>query len=131
MAKLSLRQAAQQAGVSKSTILRAIQKGRVSADRTDDGGYAIDPAELMRVYGEKTAQQVSTSAAGQDAPANATAVLQAQIDGLKAQVDLMREQLDDIKEQRNGWQRQAESTQRLLADHTGKQRTWFGLRRSG
>lgn len=131
MAKLSLRQAAQQAGVSKSTILRAVQKGRVAADRTDDGGYAIDPAELMRVYGEKAAQQISTSATGQAAPADATAVLQAQIDGLKAQVELMREQLDDIKEQRNGWQRQAESTQRLLTDANAKQRGWFGLNRAG
>lgn len=129
--KLSLRQAAQQAGVSKSTILRAIQNGRLSADRTDDGGYAIDPAELMRVYGDKAAQRTSTDAPGQDAPADATAVLQAQIDGLKAQVDLMREQLDDMKGQREAWQKQAEANQRLLADQSGKRRGWFGLGGAG
>ena len=72
MAALSLRQAAQQAGVSKSTILRAIQKGRVSSTRTADGGHAIDPAELARVYPGATAQRTSTDAMGQDAPAAAT-----------------------------------------------------------
>jgi excisionase family DNA binding protein len=50
MAELSLREAAQQAGTSKSTILRAVKAGRLSATRDDDGGYRIDPAELHRVY---------------------------------------------------------------------------------
>ena len=37
-------------GVGKTTISRAIASGRLSAQRNDDGGYAIDPAELGRVY---------------------------------------------------------------------------------
>src|SRR5215210_7248858 len=48
--KLSLRTAAAQAGVSKTTIIRAIRSGRLSAPRNDDGRWAIDPAELFRVY---------------------------------------------------------------------------------
>lgn len=59
MTQLSLREAAQQARTSKSTILRAIQKGCLSATRTDDGGYAIQPAELFRVYPPK-AKAVAT-----------------------------------------------------------------------
>ena len=54
MTAFSLRQAAQEAGTSKSTILRAIQSGRLSATRTDEGGYSIDPAELFRVYPPKS-----------------------------------------------------------------------------
>ena len=50
MAVFSLRTAAQQAGTSKSTILRAIKGGRLSASRTADGGYEIDASELIRVY---------------------------------------------------------------------------------
>lgn len=42
--------AARATGMSKPTIARAIQKGRLSATRSDDGGYVIDPAELHRVY---------------------------------------------------------------------------------
>src|SRR3954470_21717288 len=53
MASVSIRDAARQAGVSRSSILRAIQSGRMSAPRKDDGGYAIDPAELFRVFPPK------------------------------------------------------------------------------
>ena len=42
--------ASEAARKSKSTILRAIQKGRMSATRTDNGGWLIDPSELFRVY---------------------------------------------------------------------------------
>src|SRR3954453_9834680 len=50
MATFSIRDAAREAGVSKTSILRAIQSGRMSAPRKDDGGYAIDPAELFRAF---------------------------------------------------------------------------------
>src|SRR3954471_14375976 len=50
MAMVGLREAARQAGVNKTTILRAIQSGRLSAQKSEGGGYVIDPAELFRVY---------------------------------------------------------------------------------
>ena len=43
MTTFSLREAAEQAGTSKSTIWQLIKSGRMSAARTDDGGFAIDP----------------------------------------------------------------------------------------
>jgi hypothetical protein len=46
----SLGKAAAAAGVSKSTILRAIVSHRISAAKTDTGDWAIDPAELHRVF---------------------------------------------------------------------------------
>ncbi len=42
--------AAKAAGKSKSTILRAIQNGVISATKGPQGNYQIDPAELHRVY---------------------------------------------------------------------------------
>jgi hypothetical protein len=48
--KLSLGQAAKEVGLDKSTISRAIKRGKLSAQRTDSGGYEIDPAELFRVF---------------------------------------------------------------------------------
>ncbi len=47
---MGLREAAEQAGTAKSTILRAIQSGRLSAERNAQGGYDIDADELFRVY---------------------------------------------------------------------------------
>lgn len=47
---LTLRQAAELTGKSKSTLARAIKSGRLSASRDGEGMYAIDPAELARAY---------------------------------------------------------------------------------
>ena len=66
---LNLRTAAQQAGVSKSTILRAVKSGRLSASRTADMGYDIEPAELFRVY---PPQRSNADAMGQDATSAST-----------------------------------------------------------
>ena len=46
----TLGQAARATGKAKPTIAKAIQVGRISASRTADGAWAIDPAELHRVY---------------------------------------------------------------------------------
>jgi hypothetical protein len=48
--KLSLGQAAKEVGLDKSTLSRAIKRGKLSAQRTDSSGYEIDPAELFRVF---------------------------------------------------------------------------------
>ena len=47
---LSLGQAAKATGMDKSTISRAMKSGKLSATRQEHGGYAIDPAELFRVF---------------------------------------------------------------------------------
>ena len=47
---LSLGQAAKETGMDKSTLSRAIKNGKLSATRQENGGYAIDPAELFRVF---------------------------------------------------------------------------------
>lgn len=46
----SLGEAAKAAGKAKSTILRSIRNGRISATKGEDGAYRIDPAELHRVF---------------------------------------------------------------------------------
>jgi hypothetical protein len=57
MAFLSLGEAAERARTSKVDIWRAIREGRLSAQRTDDGGFAIDPAELFRVFETQRPEQ--------------------------------------------------------------------------
>lgn len=46
----SLGEAAKAAGKAKSTILRSIRSGKISATKGEDGAYRIDPAELHRVF---------------------------------------------------------------------------------
>jgi hypothetical protein len=50
MVSLNLGEATEKAGTSKADIWRAIREGGLSAQRTDDGGFAIDPVELFRVF---------------------------------------------------------------------------------
>ncbi len=122
MTSFSLRQAAQQAGTSKSTILRAIQSGRLSATRTDDGGYSINPAELFRVYPPKSpavaTDQCTEDGTGQNATASATteltdlriryAQVEAAFNGLKAVLDIEKRRGEELRQERDRWATQAE-----------------------
>lgn len=48
--KLTLKQAAELAGKTKSTILNAIKKGKISAVKDELGRWEIELCELERVY---------------------------------------------------------------------------------
>ena len=126
MTALSLREAATAAGTSKSTILRAIQSGRMSAPRTDEGGYAIDPAELFRVYAPVSKDDVSEGRSttsrdadeGQDAPDPETsdevrlrirnARLEGELAALKGLLEAEKRRADELREDRDRWHVQAE-----------------------
>lgn len=55
--KYSLSDAAKATGKNKTTIQRAIKNGKISATKGDSGAYAIDPAELHRVFPPATSQR--------------------------------------------------------------------------
>ena len=57
MTVLSLQEAVERTGTSKVDIWRAIQAGKLSAKKTDDGGFSIDPADLFAVFETKQADQ--------------------------------------------------------------------------
>jgi hypothetical protein len=46
----TLGQAAKVVGMSKTSIMRSIKAGRISAGRNEFGQWAIEPCELHRVY---------------------------------------------------------------------------------
>lgn len=130
MPGLSLRQAATETGTSKSTILRAIQGGRLSAPRTDDGGYSIDPAELFRVYPPKPVDGGTMDRDGDRGEGRGTTVhemqdlvevrirnarLEGELAGVKAALDAekrradeLRERADELGRDRDRWAAQAE-----------------------
>ena len=122
------------AGVSKSTIQRAIKSGRLSATRTDDGGYAIDPAELHRVYPARNGDDAArTDAVGQDAtsPAPAaTAMLEAELASLRELLRRADREADDLRADREAWRAQAENasaTVRQLTDQRERPSWWRRL----
>jgi len=113
--------AARATGLSKSTIHRAIKAGRVSAGRSDTGDYAIDPAELHRVFPPVNTAAArsgngSTGRAGTP-PEEAelalkNARLEAEIAASALVAELLRRQLDETRQDLNHWRGQA---QRLVA----------------
>jgi hypothetical protein len=130
---LNLREAAEQAGTSKSSIFRAIKAGRLSATRDDLGGVQIDPAELARVYPPKppTPERAGTMPAAQRGTATSeggTDDLRVRNAALEAEVRLLREMAENLKAERDRWAQQAE---RLALSAPAHQRRalWDWLRR--
>jgi uncharacterized protein with gpF-like domain len=59
--KYTLGTAAKATGKAKSTILRAIKSGTISAKKAHDGSYEIEPSELHRVFEPNGSQQASSN----------------------------------------------------------------------
>ncbi len=132
---LSLREAAQQAGVNKSSIFRAIKRGRLSAGRTDDGDYAIDPAELLRVYPPKPSpEDAEQPDARQEATAETTE-LKIRTARLEAEVSGLRELLSEMTRTRDAFERQVvaltASLPKPVASPEPVRRSWWSFRRGG
>jgi len=50
MTKLSLRQAAATFAVSRTTLTKDLDRGKISGSKNDTGQWCIDHSELLRVY---------------------------------------------------------------------------------
>lgn len=118
MAKVTIAQAADMTGKSKSTIQRALKSGRLSYTIDDAGEREIDTSELERVYGK---EKPATAA---KAKVNPQAVIQAELQraqdmlemervkmrcrSLEDQLHMTERQLLDMRDQRDQWQKQAQ-----------------------
>jgi hypothetical protein len=101
----TLGEATKATGLSKTSLHRAIKLGRISAIKTENGSYKIDPAELHRVFpiaanrnssndhdlGQGRTGEISTE----------TGVLRRELELLREERDRERgqlsEQIDDLK----------------------------------
>src|SRR4051794_7991547 len=88
----TLGQAAKAAGISKTSLHRAIQKGRVSAAKNDNGSYEIEPSELHRVYPPAIDMDRS---ANLDLGQVGTGETVVETEVLRREVQILRERLDD------------------------------------
>jgi hypothetical protein len=117
----SLGEAARAAGRTKPTILRAIRAGKLSASKDEaSGAWAIEPAELHRLYpGNGT---VTPGTIGEPVPQP-----QPRNDALQVEVTLLREQVAELRVDRDAWRAQAE---RLLLSAPQQKRKWWSIRRT-
>jgi len=113
--KLSMGQAAKEARVSKTSISRAINSGRLSADKIDGVGYQIDPSELFRVFPRNsnvtspTERLVTDNVTGEVTPSNALELMRLETENaaLKREIKLLAEHVDDLRKERDDWKDQA------------------------
>src|SRR5512143_610313 len=101
MAILTMRQAANTVGVSRSTIYRKVEEGQLSLATMPDGAKGVDNSELIHVFGElksKAADTPSDNRATVSAQSHATASDSHETAILKTQVELLRDQLEQAKE---------------------------------
>jgi hypothetical protein len=91
----TLGEAAKATGISKASISRAINSGRISAVKKDDGSFSIEPVELHRVYPPKSAAPVSETVSGtlRNGEADTRNGLDSNV--LQARLDAALEQLRD------------------------------------
>jgi hypothetical protein len=113
MVGLSAREAAEQVGLTKQAIIKAIRKGTISAEKDVSGEWRIDPAELFRVY-----QATVKVADNHQQPAAAVVDpgLQREVAFRDEKIALLEDQLADLREDRDRWRAQAEQATRLLTD---------------
>ena len=101
--RYTLGTAAKATGKAKSTILRAIKSGTISATKSHDGSYEIEPSELHRVFEPNSAQLASSNDAQPHEEQGATlrfrleiieAERQRERDQMQATIDDLRARLD-------------------------------------
>lgn len=104
---LSLRQAAEQVGRDRTTLLRAIKGGDLSATKDDAGQWWIEPAELFRRYPPAQAHSVQEPVNAQVRTSMSTPV---HTPDLAREIALKEEQLAALREERERERRQLEET---------------------
>jgi len=85
----------------------------MSAPKSDRGHYAIDPAELFRVF-PKTSKNQS------EEPKPTTLEPDSKTNGLEREVELLREMLDETRADRDQWRTQAQKITALIEDQSIK-----------
>src|SRR5262245_49192779 len=126
----TLAEAAAACGVNKSTVLRAIKAGKVSAVRDEHGQWQVEPAELHRTYPPVAAAAERADATHRDAMGDAAALAMANQRAALAEERLaeLKDMLADMRTERDAWRDQA---QRLaLPKPDEKPMTWWRWLRS-
>lgn len=121
MMKLSLNKAAKEAGIAKSTLLDALNNGRMSAKKNEKGHWEIDPSELFRVF-PKTSSENSEKPIQTPLENHQKTI---QNSALEIEVKMLREQIERMDAERERERSQLtdqieslkEQAERQSADH--------------
>jgi hypothetical protein len=106
--KLTQAQAARAAGVTRTSIWRAVRRGRLSAERMNDGSVRIDASELLRVYPQADLARVAN---GSDNRTGARSRDERTVagDAAHGELDALRAFIDELKRDKERLQRELEA----------------------
>lgn len=121
MEKLSLNKAAKEASVAKSTLLDALNSGRMSAGRNDKGHWQIDPSELFRVFPKTGFFEEREPKPTPLEDAQKTTLNSA----LEVEVKMLREMLEETRADRDSWKDQAQKITSLIEDQSVRQKGFW------
>ena len=96
---LPISQAAELVGRTRPALLKAIQKGKLTATRDAHGRWLIDPAELTRVYRVLETANSNRELKLTDENTEVIARLQGELDATKAHLATALASADDWKKQ--------------------------------
>lgn len=95
---LSLRQAADLCGKGRSTLHRALQSGKLSGTKGDNGEWSIDGSELSRVFPWDTKIHDQREATGhQRDTLNSSEVMAMKVAMLEQQLEREQETVSDLR----------------------------------
>ena len=113
---ITLKEASEQVGVTRQTLMKAIKSGRVSGEKSSNGEWRIEPVELFRVWPAVKGVQpplhahltANDTLGAPHANDEIVVLLKEQIDLLRSQLDDVRADREDIRADRNHWRQIAE-----------------------
>jgi hypothetical protein len=121
--RYTLGTAAKATGKAKSTILRAVKSGTISATKALDGSYEIEPSELHRVFepnGSKSAISNTTQP-----PEEQSETLRLRLEILEAERQRERDQMQaTIDDLRGRLDRSEDRITALLSAPSKRPRWW-------
>ncbi|MFZ3585006.1 hypothetical protein ACOI1H_23105 [Loktanella sp. DJP18] len=124
--KYSLGTAAKATRKSKTTIQRAISKGRISASKEKNGRYSIEPSELHRVFPMVPVDIVAQPSQVDTSRPPGETSLQVKVEALEAMLEREREALSEMRSDRDAWKQQATA---LLGAPKSQMRRWWPWKR--
>ena len=101
-------------GVNRTTLLRAIKAGKVSAERDAQGAWTIQPSELHRVFAPLPGPPAGAEPVQAHHPETEIALLRTLLDEMRSTVADLRRREEDLKADRDHWREAHSATQRLL-----------------
>ena len=122
MATISIREAVKEFQVSRPTLTKALNNGKVSGKKDDNGTWMMETSEISRVYKPRAPlpdkEHVNLSDKNTD-----------EHHYMKGKLEALESYVDDLREQRNKAENRAEAAEArvtaLLSDQSKTRRAWW------